>query len=178
MDLKQLTRQHNKSVAVVFKKMGFNSPVTPAHVTLAAALYKDDFANAVAEQVLNDESLSSWDGQLFIPGGGNLGDIIKAKKEGKPFNAVKTLPNVTVTARKKSDKVRNTLLDIVSVIGAGYGAYKTAKATPGNVYTPTSTGSGEAVYQEPEKKKPNYVLIAGIIIIITLIVLVLAKKNK
>lgn len=182
MDIKELIGQHGKSVALVFKKMGIKAAVTPANVMLMTGLYKDRFIDAVVEQVDQDEHLySGWGEDGFTPG---LADAIKIRQQQVTggFNAPKTLPNVTVTAKKKkSGAVKNTLMDLVSVFATGYGAYKNARATANTSNTgsdPIITGDGSYPPPAEPKKKPNVWLIGGIVVIVALILVIVFSSKK
>ena len=67
MDIKEIIRQHPKSVAVVFKKRGINAPVTTNNIMLQTILGGEAFIQDVEQQLEADFlGYESLDGD-FLP---------------------------------------------------------------------------------------------------------------
>lgn len=172
MDLQNIIRQHGKSVAVVFKRMGINAPITAKDVMLVTLLHGDSFVNELEKQVENDSAYVGFD-SFYIPG---LEQAIAAGKANQ-FNQVQTLPDVRITAKAKSSKVKNTLNDLIQLVAGGLGTYSAAKNANNN------TGASNNYQLRPDatpitKNKNKMLLIGGIVLIVILGIVVLTRKNK
>jgi hypothetical protein len=181
-DIKDIIRQHHKSVAVVFKKLGIKSPVSVDSLVLHTALKQDDFIDALADQIYADELKNSYTGFDF-PLIGNDPDFFKKLNLPKKPDVgdMQTVPGVTVTAKKKSEKVKNTLQDILSGLGTFFGAKAAAKnknaATP--PYYGGSSSSSSPTDPPAQKKKNQTILFIAIgLVVILIIAVVVSKKGK
>lgn len=171
MDINEIIRQHGNSVAVVFKKRGISAPVTAGNLMLQTILNKEDFIDQLAGQVEADHAYTGADGD-FLSG---LAKSLSLAK-GKVFNEEQNLPGVTVTAKSKSSKLKNTLSDLLSVVGGGFGAYIAGRKNQSTSTNPFVLGEGYT--PTPEKKKPNYLLIGGIVLFVVLVAAVILKKSN
>ena len=174
MDINEIIRQHGNSVAVVFKKRGISAPVTAGNLMLQTILNKEDFINQLASQVEADHAYTGADGD-FLSGLAKSLSLARNTDE-KVFNEQQNLPGVTVTAKSKSSKLKNTLSDLLSVVGGGFGAYISGRNNQSTSTNPFVLGEGYT--PPPEKKKPNYLLIGGIVLFVVLVAAVILKKSN
>lgn len=178
MNIKQITGQHGKTVALVFNKMGLKLQPTPANVVLATTLYKDQFIDTLADAV--DQETTNFGGTFS----GIAQAVANATKNPAQFNEMQTLGNVTVQAsynkKTKGEKIKNTLRDVLGLVLTGYGTYKSAKANgqsqepslATNPYIPAPLPAEE----KPKKKFNPWII--GIIAIVVLLIIVFATKKK
>jgi hypothetical protein len=160
VDISQIIAQHGKSVALVFRNMGIRAEVTNKDLMLALVMYKEPLMDAIAAQVAIDTNYTNLEGDEPI---GQMAQV-------------KTLANVTVTAKKKSTKVKDTLMGIFTTLVTGAGAYVGAK----NKAQATSYNNNIAapVADTEKEKKHKYFLIGGIAVIVLLVIVLLTQKNK
>lgn len=180
MDLQNIIRQHGNSVAVVFKNNGIKSPVNTESLMLHTLLKGDEFIEQVGDQVERDASYTGFGGAGL---GNDPGGVFISLPAGNGIDSVKTLEPVTVTAskKKKAIDVKNVLSDFAGILGTYLGAKQAAKTgSAPSTATPTyvmQSGSNAADAGAPAKIKPNYILIAAVVLIVALIIAVAAKKN-
>jgi hypothetical protein len=160
VDINQLIAQHGKSVALVFKNMGIGAEVANKDLMLALVMYKEPLMDAIAAQVAIDTNYTNLGGDEPI---GQMAQV-------------KTLGNVTVAAKKKSTKVKDTLMGIFTTLVTGAGAYVGAK-NKAQATTYSNTIAPAVVTPEKEKKQ-KYFLIGGIAVIVVLVIVLLTQKNK
>ncbi|GEM_PF-5952044 len=183
MELNELIRQHGQSVAFVFKKMGIASPVTTKDVTLIALLYGDVFINALQHQISIDENGYSGFGDGPSPdgsagaGGGsssdyNWIDYSSAADEQQYAPAVTKPVTVTPTAKKAT----SGLLNILSTVAQGLGAYAGSRSAA--IQKNQASIYGDAALLAPQPAKPNSFLIMALVLIAVLVVVLMASKHK
>lgn len=178
MDIKQITGQHGKTVALVFNKMGIKLKPTPANVVLVTTLYKDQFIDALADAV--DQETTHFGGMFS-----GVAKAVENATKNPQFNEMQTLGNVTVQAsynnkkQAKGEKIKNTLRDVLGLVLTGYGTYKAAKANGQSSAPSVATNPyiPAPLPEEKPKKKFNPWII-GIIAIVVLLIIVFATKKK
>lgn len=159
MNLTDIIRQHGKSVALVFSKMGIEGPVTVETLMYATLIGQHEFIDALEAQIAQDAGEVSYIGDTLtredfkgIPG---VDDSFDEKK----------LPAVVVTSKK----VKTTLWDVLNTVFATVGGLAgNRNATIHKAPTPPAD----------EKKKTNYFLIAALVLIAVLFGIVLFKSKK
>lgn len=182
MDVKELIGQHKESVALVFKQLGINAPVTPKEVIHATLIYQGRFIDALADRIaIDNQEYTGFD--FTTPGNFNSDALLKKigapqsgtatvfPANGTQFGQTQTLPSVTV----KSKAAKKTLWDILDTVAGAAGSYFKAKG--GNNTTAITYASPND--DTPKKTDKNkYFLIGGIVLVVLLVALVVSKKNK
>ncbi len=177
MDIKEIIRQHPKSVAVVFKRRGINAPVTAANVMLQTVLGKDEFIDDLCNQIEDDGEYTNDNGSTLDPVSIYMNSPVAKSKIAE----LKASQNT----KSKSEKVKNTLRDFLGIVGGTFGAYKAWRGTvhPTSTATPGINGAASDAPSGPSpeqiaKKKSKMLLIGGIALIVILVIAVLTTSKK
>lgn len=177
MELHELIRQHGRSVAFVFRKMGITAPVTPANVVNIAALYGEVFIDALERQIsLEEKGYSHLEGDDY-----NWIDYSSAGDDPDYNNPTGDMANtkvlapvvVTTKAKKATSGLKNILSTIAETLGAYAGARRNAtihKDDGTNIF-----GEKPPVQQQ---KTNSFLMIALVLIAVLTIVLIASKHKK
>jgi hypothetical protein len=169
MDIKELIGQHNKSVALVFKQLGINAPVTEREIIFATLVYQDIFINAIAEQ-LNAESY--FDGNDLLRKIGAAPGGTAYPPNGTAFGQTQSLTPIVVSNKK--NKWLQTAKEILSTVADSASKIISAKNSKGEtvyVTQPSNTGKNA-------DNNNKWLMYGGIALLVLLIIAVIVKNNK
>jgi hypothetical protein len=186
MDIKELVGQHKKSVALVFKRLGINAPVTQKEVVYATLVYQGDFIDAVENQIAADlGEYANYTGDnlpqfTFTPKSsvgammtqiGVQQPINTFPANGTQFGQTQTLPTVAV----KSKAAKKSLWDILDTVAGAAGKFIAAKnagkSQPSNVEPASPEDAAK-------KNKTTYMIIGVAVLLLVLLLIFFLTKGK
>ena len=173
MNLKEIIGQHEKSVGRAFKRVNVKSEVNEKNLLLTSILYQGEFLDALEDEINKEPEKAV---------GYNFGSVTFGMKKPAndgldPKTRQTNLPEVVVKAKKeRGQKVKNTISDILSVVGQGLGAFigaKNASRQDTSAYFPPPP-----VQAANATNKMKTAVVIGILLIVLLLVILFVGKAK